>query len=104
MQSSTTLSLALMIVLQTGQVLAAPDTPTSSYGVTQKKPAQGNSADKARKGHHKAGGDGVVSGLGVGASTTSPSSLSVRPGEGVGRDGKALSHGNERLSDPRSAR
>lgn len=103
MQIFLIISFMLILISPVGQALAAPDNPTPASGVTQKKPTQGNSTDKVRKGNDKTGGEGVVSGFGVGASTNSPSSVSVSPGVAVRRDGRAPPQGKEKLPDPRSA-
>jgi len=104
MQISLIVSFMLILVSPVGQVLAGPDIPTSSSRVTQKKPAQGNGVDKSRKGHDKAGGDGVVSGLEVGGSAKSASSISVSPGVGLSSDGRPVLRDRRRLPDPRSER
>jgi hypothetical protein len=52
MQRFIILFLMLMLVLPTWQTLAAPDTPISSSGVTQKKTEKGNSADKGTDWSH----------------------------------------------------
>ena len=104
MQGFLIVSFMLILISPVGQVLAGSDIPASSSSATQKKSAQGNSADKARKGLDRAVPYGSVSGLSVGGSTKSAPSVSVSPGETLDQYGRSVSYGRQRLPDPRSAR
>lgn len=105
MQRVLIVSFTLILISPVGQLLAGSDIPTSSSSATQKKPPQGNVADKAPKGRDKTGGYGVASGVEVGGSAKSASSISVSPGEALDQNGRSLvSHGRQRLPDPGSAR
>ena len=82
----------LILISPVGRVLAGSDIPTSSSGATQKKPAQGNGADKARKAPDRAVPYGSVSGLSVGGSTKSAPGVSVSPGEALDQYGRSVSY------------
>ena len=102
MQRFLVVSFMLTLVAPVGQALAGSDNPPRSSGAAQENPGQENGPNKTNKGRAKAARSGVVSGLEVGGSAKSASSVSISPGTGVSSDGRSLSRGRQDLPDPRS--